>query len=149
MSNYHKVVIYLSAKIFWILLMVVCWFAFMDIYLSSAEDARFAMWMSWGFACLLFMIPTAFRFFKSSAKGGYEEGKHHYEASFFGNGMGGVGMHMHDKRYSTAIVSLVIGIVLFLFVGPVLLVLKVINSIVKLVMEFIKYRAMFSGTGNP
>lgn len=128
----NKTIFYLSFRIIWLLFTLLVWAAVMTVFIS---DVSFGTWMIWGFACTLLMIPTAFKFFVMSVKSGYEEGKHYYGGSFFDNGFGGVGMRMHDKRYSTAIITLIIGVVAFLFFGPILLIGKIIIGFVRIIKE--------------
>lgn len=125
-KNYLKAVF----RAVWILVSILIWSIFLSVFLN---DKTFGMWMAWGFACTLVMIPTAAKFIWECAKEGYKDGTHSYTGNIFASVYGGIGISIRDRRYSQAIVTLVMSIVVFLLIGPVLLPIKIVFSVLELI----------------
>lgn len=125
-KNYLKAVFY----VVWILVSILIWSIFLSVFLN---DKTFGMWMAWGFACTLVMIPTAAKFIWECAKEGYKDGTHSYTGNLFASVYGGIGISIRDRRYSQAIVTLIMSIIVFLLIGPVLLPIKIVFSVLELI----------------
>jgi len=128
----EKVKIYLKVilRVAWIIVSILIWSALLSEFL---KDKVFSTWMIWGFACTLSMIPTAVKFIWECSKEGYKEGTHSYTGDLFASVYGGIGISIRDRRYSQAIVTMIMSIIVFLLIGPVLLPVKIVLSILQLI----------------
>ena len=130
MSDKVKTYVYTVVRVAWLLISILLWSVFLAQFL---HDTSFIMWMVWGFVCTILMIPTAAKFIWASTKEGYKEGTHSYKANLFANVYGGIGVNISDRRYSQAIITLVMSVVVFLAVGPIIVPIKIIISIIELI----------------
>ncbi|MBQ9117433.1 MAG: hypothetical protein IJY04_10450 [Clostridia bacterium] len=120
----------------WVLLAAVTWVCMLVMFVSGVD---FEKWMMWGFASMLFMIPTALKFLAAGAVSGYHEDRRHGVAEIFYDPYtnSARATFTRNSGFFGAALSIVIWGFIFILAGPVLIVPKFIKYLMATI-EFVR-----------
>ncbi|MBR2461216.1 MAG: hypothetical protein IKB34_08325 [Clostridia bacterium] len=127
----RKVILIIRVVLYclWLLSVAVIWAGMLSVFLG---EKTFENWMLWGFASMLFMIPTALKTLFSGMSSGYHEDRRHGVTEVFYDPYTNSARATYTRNSGImgALISLFIWGFLFILAGPVLIAVKFIRYLI-------------------